>query len=302
MWPFAAQRTRGNASLSVEIHSDESIIEWLDDYSKTEILPLKGQISESNHSERQQFPSDPGMTLFEEQPNEEFYWKAVRGEVTFYEVGTNGEEKVVLVQQLLVHGEQEHQLGKVLRRVNERFVSQDALELVDNLEGTFLCRDPRTNRGLISPRGPCPVMFGVRATSKSIADKATEILVQNSGPTLGSRVFKTNQATGDHIESTHNSIIETKEILRGGHVVLNENIIAFSDSGDLNTLAQWLEVGDSIEWMGLEHENQFHLEALNITNSTHRCRPLCECGTRMKSMGSGQGVRCPKCKRKSDEK
>ena len=303
LWPFAAQRTRGNASLSVEIHSDESIIEWLDDYWNTEILPLKGQISESNHSERQQFPSDPGMTLFGEQPSEEYYWKAVRGEVGFYEGGYQwgGKGRIGAAASCAWRAKTSTWEG-IAWRVNERFVSQDALKLVDNLEGTFLCRDPRTNRGLISPRGPCPVMFGVRATSKSTANKATEILVQNSGPTLGSRVFKTNQATGDHIESTHRSVIATKEILRGGHVVLNENIIAFSDSGDLNTLAQWLEVGDSIEWMGLEHENQFHLEALNITNSTRRCRPVCECGTRMKSMGSGQGVRCPKCKEKSDEK
>ena len=218
-----------------------------------------------------------------------FIGKRLEAKLIFTRVGTNGEEKVVLVQQPSCAWRARTSTWEgIAWRVNERFVSQDALELVDNLEGTFLCRDPRTNRRINLSRGPCPVMFGVRATSKSIADKATEILVQNSGPTLGSRVFKTNQATGDHIESTHNSIIETKEILRGGHVVLNENIIAFSDSGDLNTLAQWLEVGDSIEWMGLEHENQFHLEALNITNSTHRCRPLCECGTRMKSMGSAK--------------
>ena len=63
-------------------------------------------------------------------------------------------------------------------RKEERLVSEDALRLVDDLEGTFLCRDPRTKRGLISPRGPCPVMFGVRATTREVASQATEILVQ----------------------------------------------------------------------------------------------------------------------------
>ena len=48
----AAQRTRGNASLSVELFTDGSIIEWLDNYWHQNILPLKGKISESFHSLR----------------------------------------------------------------------------------------------------------------------------------------------------------------------------------------------------------------------------------------------------------
>ena len=67
LWPFAAQRTRGNASLSVELFTDDSIIEWLDQYWNDNILPLKGQLSKSEHSHREQFPSDPGMALFNEQ-------------------------------------------------------------------------------------------------------------------------------------------------------------------------------------------------------------------------------------------
>ena len=43
-----------------------------------------------------------------------FIGKRLEGKLLFTRVGTNGEEKVVLVQQLPVHGEQEHQLGKVL--------------------------------------------------------------------------------------------------------------------------------------------------------------------------------------------
>ena len=89
--------------------------------------------------------------------------------------------------------------------------------------------------------------------------------------------------------------------LRGGHVILNGNMMAFSESGDLNKLAQWLEVGDSIEWMGMEYDNKFHLEAVRVTKSNRNLRPLCQCGTRMKSMGTNQGVRCPKCKQKSNQ-
>ena len=302
LWPFAAQRTRGNASLSVEIYSDNSIIGWLDNYWKENILPLKGHISESDHSERKQYPSDPGMTLFEQQPDEDYYWKAVRGDVDFYDGGHQwgGKGRIGAAASCAWRARISTWEG-ISWRLGERFVSEDALQIVDNLNGTFLCRDPRTNRGLISPRGPCPVMFGVRATTREIAVQATEILVKNSAPTLGSRVFITNQATGDHLDSSKECIIETKEILQGGHVVLNGEMIAFSESGDLNKLAQWLEVGDIIEWMGLEYEEKFHLEALRVSKSSTKIRPLCQCGTRMKSMGSNQGVRCPKCKKKSDE-
>ena len=299
LWPFAAQRTRGNASLSVEIYSDDSIVEWLDNYWNENILPLKGILSESEHSDRKQYASDPGMTLFKDQPDESYYWNAVRGEVGFLEGGYQwgGKGRIGATASCAWRAKTSTWEG-IAWRTGERNVSENALELVDGLDGTFLCRDPRTKRGLISPRGPCPVMFGVRATTRDVARKATDILVENSAPTSGSRVFLTNQATGDHIESSQVSQITTKEIIQGGHVILNCDMIAFRDSGDVNKIAQWVEVGDSIEWMGLHYEGIYHLEAIKVTDSNKKVRPLCECGARMKSMGANQGVRCPKCKLK----
>ena len=52
LWPFAAQRTRGNASLSVELYADQSIIAWLDNYWNEKIAPLKGEVAISEHSDR----------------------------------------------------------------------------------------------------------------------------------------------------------------------------------------------------------------------------------------------------------
>ena len=127
-------------------------------------------------------------------------------------------------------------------------------------------------------------------------------MIQGSAATTGSRIFATNQATGDHIETTQKLIVETKEMLQGGHVILNNNCLAFNESGDVNKIAQWLEIGDEIEFMGLKHEGDYHLEAIKVTSSTTAKRPICECGTRMKSMGKEQGVRCPKCKKRSDVK
>jgi len=302
LWPFAAQRTRGNASLSVEIYTDDEIIPWLDNYWNTKILPLRGQVSDSEHSERKQYPSDPGMVLFQEQPEEDYYWNAVRGEVTFHDGGKQwGGNGRIGAAASCAWREKNSTWEGIAWRLEERRVDNDVLAKVDQMDGTFLCRDPRTKRGLISPRGPCPVMFGIRATSLDVAKNATELLIEGSAPIIGSRVFKTNQASGDHLETTTTVTVHTKETLNGGHVVINGKYLAFSESGKMNLLAQWMNEGDSFECMGLEYENMIHLEAIKIVDSKNRSRPLCDCGTRMKSMGSEQAVRCPKCKtRKSD--
>jgi len=240
--------------------------------------------------------------LFREQPSEDYYWRAVRGEVTFFEGGRQwgGNGRIGAAASCAWRCGNVTWEGIAWRK-GSRKVSENALTTVEMMDGTFLCRDPRTNRGLIAPRGPCPVMFGVRATDRDTASKATQILIEGSSETIGSRIFATNQATGDHIEKAQKLVVKTKEMLQGGHIILNKNCLAFNESGDVNKIAQWLEIGDEIEFMGLEHEGNFHLEAIKVIFSSTAKRPLCECGTRMKSMGKGQGVRCPKCKRRSDQ-
>ncbi len=301
LWPFAAQRTRGNASLSVELYADQSIIAWLDNYWNENIAPLKGEVAISEHSDRLQYPADPGMTLFFDKPSADYYWRAVRGEAGFIEGGHQwgGHGRIGAAASCAWPADNSTWEGIAWRK-GPREVSEESLTLVDNMEETFLCRDPRTKRGLVAPRGPCPVMFGVRATTFESASKASQILLDGCAETIGSRIFRTNQATGDHIDSTIADTVHTKLLLKGGHVVINDRYLVFSESGDVNHIAQWLDVGDSFECQGLEYDKQIHVEAIKVVKSVTQQRPLCECGIRMKSMGQGQGVRCPKCKSKSD--
>ena len=301
LWPFASRRTRGNASLSVELYCEESIEDWLDLYWKEHILPLKGKVAKSNHSKRTQYPSDPGMVLFDKQPNEEYYWSAVRGEVDFYEGGKQwGGMGRIGAAASCAWRESNATWEGIAWRENERNVSVESLRIVDSMEGTFLCRDPRSKRGLISPRGPCPVMFCVRGNSREVTKKATEILLMDCSPTIGSRVYKTNQGSGDHLDGTVTDSVREIKRMKGGHVIINNKFLMFSDSGDVNQVAQWLQTHDEFEVKGLEYKNQIHVEAIRILSSTQKMRPLCECGTRMKSMGTNQGVKCPNCKKKSD--
>ena len=299
LWPFASRRTRGNAALAVEIDCDVDIVEWLDKYWKDNLEPLKGKISKSHHSDRQQFPADPGMVLFESQPSEEVYWSTVRGEFGFTDGGWQwGGSGRIGATAACAWREHSVTWEGIAWRKNERIVSPDAIIEVDSWPETFLCRDPRTTRGLVAPRGTCPVMFGVRTDSRESCVKATKLLSEHedTAPIIAWMVFSTNQTSGDHILESRTCVIETIELRKGGHVELNNSILSFHDGGDVNSIAQWLQLGDSIEYIGLEFDSMIHLEAIKVLESTKMERPICECGSRMKSMGKNQGLRCPSCK------
>ncbi len=309
LWPFAAQRTRGNAALAVEIDCDEGIIPFLDEYWQSVILPLRGAIAPSSHDDREQHPADPGMVLFTEQPTADYYWRTVRQEVRDlpHAVKKWGGHGCIGASAACAWPGNVQTWEAIAWRVNERKVDAAAIAEVDSWPGTFLCRDPRSKRGLIAPRGPCPVMFGVRATSEQVATKAAEFLIAAKGTAevLASRTFATNQASGDHIESTFIAKVSTVATIKGGHTTIEtelDNLVSFSEGGEMNLLAQWLQCGDEIEYLGLrDHEGVIHLEGLKILSAFSKERPTCSCGKRMKSMGSGQGVRCINCKTTQEE-
>ena len=63
LWPFAKQRTRGNAAVAVELitKSEAELLTHLDRWWENHIASLKGVLGTSDHSERTQYPADPGM-------------------------------------------------------------------------------------------------------------------------------------------------------------------------------------------------------------------------------------------------
>jgi tRNA(Ile2)-agmatinylcytidine synthase len=150
-------------------------------------------------------------------------------------------------------------------------------------------------------------MFGIRATTEQVASKAAALLItaKDTAAVIASRTFATNQASGDHIECSFTTKVCTVTTLKGGHTTIEterDNLVSFSAGADMNRLAQWLQRGDEIEYLGLQdREGVIHLEALKLLSATGKQRPTCVCGKRMKSMGKGQGVRCPKCKITQDQ-
>lgn len=322
LWPFAQQRTRGNAAVAVELKTEdeEQLLAYLETFWKQNIVPLAGRLSESNHDVRQQYPSDPGMVWFSsDRPDETFYVASVRQEVQLSDVPSatrawGGQGRIGATAAVSWRERQPTWEAIVWRRVerhgqNERLVCDSTLERIDQLPSTFLSRDPRKGTSLVAPRGPCPVLFGVRARDFTTA-KYAGLELRNAEQTedsIGMRVFVTNQATDDHLSEPVQTTVLSSEILnRGSTCIVTENgqWMAFEESGPIKRLAQWFKPGDVIEGNGLSPEaGVLHLEKLRLISSVpSRERPMCiKCRVRMKSMGSGQGCRCPKCKDRTDD-
>lgn len=321
LWPFAEHRTRGNAAVAVQLSTDDEprLLDFLEAYWNEFLAPLRGLVSQGEKL-RPQAPTDPGMVWFSEQPaSSEYYSRAVQTRVTLDEAptptrkwggrGCIGATAAVVWPKLLTTWEaiawrkQERWSGE------ERNVCDVAIKHVSGLERTFMTRDPTSQRSLISPRGTCPVLFGVRGTSKEAAELAATMLLEAEATEaiIGMRVFQTNQASDDHLNSVLSGTVIGIEVLRRGTTKIQTESgdwMAFAESGDIKLMAQSMRPGDRIDVYGLEASpGVVHIEKLRITHAMPlKVRPTCKaCNRTMKAMGTNQGVRCPECKAKQSE-
>lgn len=323
LWPFAQQRTRGNAAVAVELitNDEPQLLDYLDTFWNMNISNLAGQVSKSEHDGRAQHPSDPGMVWFSSQrPDDSFYLDSVRQEVDIKDVpsasrswgglGRIGATAAVSWREISPTWEAIVWRTQERHGQNERRVCDSTLKQIDALPSTFLSRDPRRGTSLIAPRGPCPVLFGVRARDADTAKFAGSALREAEGTedSIAMRVFVTNQATDDHLsEPIQTTVLSTTVLGRGSTCIATEHgsWMAFEESGPVKLLAQWLKAGDVILGNGLFPETGvLHLEKLRLIAAVPaQERPMClDCNVRMKSMGAGQGCRCPKCRVRTDDK
>ena len=321
LWPFAQHRTRGNAAVAVELttNDEQALLAFLDTYWNEHLQPLKGGMGVSVH-DREQSPTDPGMVWFDEKPDEaSFYFDTVQRHVSLDEAprptqswGGQGRIGAVAAVVWPMHSitweaiawREETRWSSKARSVCEHTLTEVAMN-----DETFMSRDPRTERSLISPRGTCPVLFGVRAKTQAVASSAAHALsaATRTEPTIGMRVFATNQASDDHLQEVLESTVQSVEVLHRGTTKIRTEHgewLAFAQSGNIKLLAQALKPGDRIAACGLEAKpGVIHIEKLSLCHAVPtRSRPTCrKCQRTMKSMGTGQGVRCPTCKKRHPE-
>ena len=318
LWPFAQRRTRGNAALGVELQSDDvaGLIRHLDAWWTKHIAPFAGEVLPSDVSSREQSPASPGMVWFDVQPSPEIYTKAVREEVSLNvlpipERSWGGHGRIGATAAVAWKGKQctwEAIAWRMDGVDSPRCVDSSTVEVVDAWPEIVFSRDPRRGTSLIAPRGRSPVLFGIRSTAKEAAEKASHLLIhsEETETVRGWRVFQTNQASGDHLGDDWQLEVRTVTVdpTRKHAQIITDgpNVLCYAEGGPVNALARWVKEGDVIEVAGLIDQNQqLHAERLRVKSWVPRSRqrPLCpDCSVRMKSMGAGQGIRCPKCKRR----
>jgi tRNA(Ile2)-agmatinylcytidine synthase len=209
----------------------------------------------------------------------------------------------------------------------KRRVDEASIFTMDKLTApyTFNNVDNEKKRVIITPRGPDPILLGIRGESAEIVKKAFE-LIKPVEPVERWLIFRSNQGTDAHLKPIPNlrQVRQFSSVVAKGSVSRNPRIIplrhvifsmkdntgevdcaAYEPTGDLRKIARKLLMGDSIEAHGAVRKTSeinpltINLEKINIlslTSDTALHNPLCsECGKRLKSMGREKGFRCEKC-------
>lgn len=208
------------------------------------------------------------------------------------------------------------------RRIDEASV-REMDRRMGNL--TFNNVDPETGRILITPRGPDPILYGIRGESPE-AVKLAHRMVRSHEPIERWVIFRTNHGTDAHLKKVfsisdvkpYNPVIVRGEvagkpkIIPGGHVIFRLrdetgviDCAAYEQTGSLRRVASMLIEGDAVEVYGgvrppsRKNPKTINIEKIKIVSLAEKIvlrNPLCPvCGKRMKSMGRGKGFECYKC-------
>ena len=196
---------------------------------------------------------------------------------------------------------------------------------------TFNNVDLEKGRVVITPRGPDPILFGIRGETPEIVKKAFRI-VKLLEPVERWVIFRTNQGTDAHLRRVaalnqigpYNSVIVQGAVSRNPRLIPLRHVIfsikdktgevdcaAYEPTGALRKVARDLIVGDSIEAYGAVRKPSagkrltINLEKINILALAPKIvlqNPVCpKCSKRLKSMGKGKGFRCEKCGARFDD-
>ena len=323
LWPFAERRTRGNGALSAQIIIDggqigefrQSCQEW-----------FEGVLAEVSEHPPSKVPAAPVLLVSEGPVPEEWYWETVSGHVDLEprleQVRADGcwmlsGERlwgVVGASAAIAWIPNPSSTWELIAWREPgmiglpRQVTSESVRLMErsNLM-TFVNRDPTAGRGLIAPRTPCPVLYGIRgATSESVVDAHRWMQARTDvEKSLRWAVHRTNQLSDDHLGTvSYGTVINRPEEIKGAHsnVAVSSNgdrisLVAFSEGGPVNRLLRRLQVGDRVAWLGLiAPDGSVHLERLSLLDPTPRVagRPQC-CEKSMRSGGAGQQLRCREC-------
>ena len=208
----------------------------------------------------------------------------------------------------------------------ERCIDEGSVKLMDAKlhDWVFSNYDYNSDKALIAPHGPDPVLLGIRGESPEKLVEALK-LVRICEPYEGWVIFRTNQGTDSHhierdihyVRPYQTGCITGKvcsepRVVSGGDVLLK---ICSEDEGDgvyvavfketsLTRIAKELIPNDTVKICGLfkfwnDYGTVLHAEKLIVLKAVDKVikrNPRCpRCGARLKSAGRGKGWKCVKC-------
>jgi tRNA(Ile2)-agmatinylcytidine synthase len=337
--PNVPWKTRGNGALCLRILCDDQLCD------KVKELAVETVEKESDLSNR---GTDPGIVFLEgEVPKEveDFAERTITGIVTknealklikkFHAEANGYNEGRGIIGGLAAIGARlrgDHTFECITYRNKEnrgtpRRIDESSVIIMNkHLEpSVFNNVDPETGRILITPRGPDPILYGIRGETPEAVNRGHEIVVSYE-PVERWVIFKTNQGTDAHLKRvvsigdvrSYNPVVVQGEvatqprIIQGGHVIFrikdntgSVDCAAYEPTGVLRDVAMKMMRGDLVELYGgirpksSKNPMTVNIEKLRIIKLASlqvSMNPLCPaCGKRMKSMGKGQGFECPKC-------
>lgn len=204
---------------------------------------------------------------------------------------------------------------------SRRELNEKGLERLKFEPGTFDSYNAHTDRVVVAPRGPDPVLFGLRGLFPPLLVRAMEGLAGE--PVESWLIWATNQGSDDHLQvSTVDRIashqgyrVRGKVVARprktsGGHLFFRVkdptgivDCAAFEPGKPLPALLERLDAEDEVEVCGGSRQEPLDLavEKLRFIYSSSEeekvANPRCtRCGKAMKSTGKDAGYRCRPCR------
>ena len=338
--PNVPWKTRGNGALCIRIQYDKNVEEKI---KETVINAVE------EHADFKFKGTDPGIVFFKKPkiPKEVkiFAKNAITGIVTLKEAlkllkkfeaeAVGFKNRRGIIGGLAAVGETlqgDHTYEILAYRVPENYglkrkVDSASIFEMDKVTApyTFNNVDSEKDRIIITPRGPDPILFGIRGETPEIVKNAFEI-VKPLEPVERWVIFRTNQGTDAHLKRAEKlsqikpyhpiiarGIVSTSpKIIPLRHVVFSikdesgqVDCAAYEPTGALRKIARKLIVGDYLEVYGgvrKPSENNpltINLEKIRLLKLAPKIayqNPICpKCGKRLKSMGKNKGFKCDKC-------
>jgi len=343
--PNVPWKTRGNGALCLRIKCNENLVEGIIEM----VVDTVEKYSDLDYDR-----TDPGVVfLFQNVPAEVkvFAKRTIQGIVkikealklikTFKAEAVGFKKGRGIIGGLAVIGEtleEDHTYEIITYRTPEncgtpRKIQASSVKEMNNKTSphTFNNVDPETGRILITPRGPDPILYGIRGETPEVVNEAHKTIVSQE-PIERWVIFRTNHGTDAHLTRVssiggiqpfnpvvvHGFVNTTPQVIPGGHVIFSIedktgqiDCAAYEPTVILKRVAEQLVPKDYVEVCGgvrpasKDHPNTINLEKMQILElapKTTLFNPKClQCGKRMKSMGKGQGFRCERCGYRSSE-